>query len=119
MLSAAVTNEKFVPLSPLGKNLFESVEGSSDILNDGKISRAEAMVIAKMIKFGLKYYGNPVFDYFSVPEERYEDVDYWRNLIKVGRETGPDSAKKRVDAVEELETNPVGGEIHPNEVHLQ
>lgn len=115
VLSAAVSNEKYVPLSPLGVNLI----GSKEILNDEVPTKQEATIIISMIKFGVKYYGEPVFDYFEVDEERYEDVDFWRNLIKIGRETGPESAKKRVEAVKDLADNPVGGTIQPEIVHLQ
>lgn len=85
---------------------------------DSGITRAEAHIIAKLIHFGLKWYGEPEFSYFNVDENRFEDVDFWRNLIKVGRETGPGSGKRRIGMLESLVSDPVGGVISPNQVSL-
>lgn len=119
VLSAAVSVDKLVSLTPLGKNLMELNHSSKEIPISSGITMPESKILAELIEFGTKYYGEPVFDYFSVDSNRYEDVDFWRNLIKVGRESGPESASKRIEALESLVSEPVGGKINPNDVHLQ
>lgn len=130
VLNAAVQDELYVPLTVYGRNRFlnskttvgssitQSKNGKPMIkLTSNEPEWFEAEAIADMILFGLEFYGDPVFDYFTVDEKRYEDVDFWRNVLKFGRITGVGSGKKRVSAIESLE-NPDQVSWDPDYTHL-
>lgn len=113
VLNAAVTTEKYVPYNPMGHNLIKSVMKNVDpkkIVNDQKPIYAEAYITYKMLQFGLKYYGEPVFEYdLSDDSEKSENVDFWRNFIKFGREVGTKVADRRITKLKSM-LNPDTGE---------
>lgn len=121
VISAAVRNEQTVPLSVLGKNRFLSEVEQEDKdklhFNNNKISTHEAQAVADLILFGLEFYGKPVFDYHSVTSDRYEDVDFWRNVLKFGRITTDDAGEKRISTLRSISETELGT-WDPNLQHL-
>lgn len=128
VLNAAVKDEPHVPLTVIGRNnQFGKVQQEPDSTGgvtkqqlplEQDTTKPEAEFLARMFEFGLQYYGEPVFDYFNVTSDRYEDVDYWRNYVKLGRMTGPGAGLKRVTNLEKLKTDPQSGQWKPVQEHL-
>lgn len=101
VVESAIRVENTLPLTVIGKNWSERYNGTDEIGIEDPITNAEIEFLWEAYKIGKKYYGEPVFDYFSVDEDRYEDVDFWRNFIKMGRETGPRAREKRLDQLQD------------------
>lgn len=123
VLSAAVSDEIYVPLSVLGRNRFaqflEKTDGEKKqlLFDSNEAKTFEVQAIADLIEFGFNFYGKPVFDYHNVDEDRWEDVDFWRNVLKFGRVTMKGAGEKRLQTLNDIEQTPTG-KWNPVEVHV-